>query len=186
MAMQIQGAQGPLRGRVRLIAGLGNPGVRYAHTYHNAGLLFVDYLRERDKESFSRFKSLSYFSYAKGPRYTLLKPKGFMNTSGNGILRALRFFKFSPESLLVVHDESDLDLGKFKLSFDRGAAGHKGAASVIESLGTAKFWRVRIGIRHGKGKAEEFVLRPMSAEHKKTLYGVFDEAIENVIENVSA
>ncbi|MBI4094266.1 MAG: aminoacyl-tRNA hydrolase [Candidatus Liptonbacteria bacterium] len=149
--------------RVRILLGLGNPSRAYGRTYHNAGILAVRWLAKRagggrplprqDR------KGLYALTSADGLRFA--ESRTAMNESGRaagGLLRALRA---KPEELLVLHDDSDIALGAAKLSFGRGAAGHRGVASVIASLRTNRFWRLRIGIRKGEGKAGAFVLTPM-------------------------
>jgi peptidyl-tRNA hydrolase, PTH1 family len=116
---------------IGIAIGLGNPGPEYADTYHNVGLLFIDYL-----VSDSRPKS-----------FGLLKSSTFMNESGRFVKKAIEKYGAKPAEILVAHDESDLPLGTFKLSFNRSSAGHKGAQSVMDALGTREFWRLRIGIR---------------------------------------
>ena len=118
-----------------------------------------------------------------------------MNESGGFVKKMLKKKGVKPEALLVIHDDSDLNLGSFKFSFGRGSAGHKGAESVIRTLGTKDFWRLRIGIRpigpispigligliaRRRKKAGEFVLRKISAKDKKTLESVFAEIIPQV------
>ena len=134
---------------IKLVVGLGNPGRRYARTYHNAGRLAV-----------RTFSDASAIGFAPGPHF--LNPEAFMNESGPAVKRALRT---KPKTLLVVHDDTDLPLGSYRLAFGRGAAGHHGVESVIRALGTKEFWRLRIGIRPPSlknAKADAFVLRPMS------------------------
>ncbi|MBI2011082.1 MAG: aminoacyl-tRNA hydrolase [Candidatus Colwellbacteria bacterium] len=131
---------------IRLIIGLGNPLPEYQKTYHNTGHLFIDYLNNEKVD------------------FELLKTDVYMNQSGKYIRAALKKYGLRPEEVLVVHDDSDLPLGKFRFSFGRGSAGHQGAESVINSLGTKNFWRLRFGIRKQKGKAGEFILRPINAK----------------------
>lgn len=158
---------------IKLIVGLGNEGDAYVHTHHNAGFRAVDQLlRERTQGTMDM--------------PPLLKNDGFMNESGTFVATAVRRARISPEELLIIHDESDLPLGAFRFSFDRGAAGHKGVASVIHELATKKFWRLRLGIRLAenhmlaspnlsakrtapRAKAEDFVLRPMSRAAERKL-----------------
>lgn len=97
--------------------------------------------------------------------------------------KALKKHGAKPEEVLIVHDDSDIALGNFKLSFGRGSAGHKGVESIINALGTKNFWRLRLGIRPqerggleaARKKAEEFVLRKISAKDRKTLGEVFEK-----------
>lgn len=103
-----------------------------------------------------------------------------MNQSGNFVKTILNKYKINPEKLLIAQDDSDIEIGKYKLSFGRGSAGHKGIESIIKSLKTKNFWRLRIGIRKTtKGerpKAEDFVLKKISAFDYKKLESVFKEA----------
>ncbi len=128
-----------------LIIGLGNNDPAYTKTYHNVGFLMIDYLA-----------TIPQLNIALG------KNEGYMNEAGADIKKLVRSKNIQPEQLLIVHDDSDIALGSYKLSFDRGAAGHKGVASTMTALGSTAFWRLRIGIRppefHGE-KAEVFVLK---------------------------
>ncbi len=167
---------------------LGNPGPEYEHTYHNAGRLAFDYLlpkAEFEPESRKRFE----FARAGGRIY--VRPLSYMNESGPAAAAALRHFQASARELLVFQDDSDLPLGSFRISCGSGAAGHHGIESLLASLKTRDFCRVRIGIRprvpagvpaeaRSRAKAGEFVLRKISAADRKKLQSVFRE-IEKVI-----
>ena len=158
---------------VKFIIGLGNAKRRYGRTYHNVGHLFADFVREK---------------------FMVLKNSGFMNEAGGFAAKTLKKSGAKPAELLVAHDDSDLLLGTYKLQFGRGAAGHKGVSSIIASLHTKNFWRLRIGIRVNprrdqresayRLKAEEFVLKPVSAAHKKILEEVFARAAEELVANI--
>ena len=151
----------------KLIIGVGNPGKKYQNTHHNAGYLFVDYLESQK----SKVKS------------QMLKTNVYMNKSGSFIKKALKKFNVNPEELLIVHDDSDILLGEYKLSLERGAAGHHGIENIILTLKTKKFWRLRIGIRPNapqgmpRLKAGQFVLKPVRTENKKILDRVFEKAL---------
>ena len=169
----------------RIIAGLGNPGPEYKATYHNAGRLALDYLLRDAKPDFRAGRDKS-FEYAKVGRSIYLRPLVFMNDSGRAVKAALNYFKLAPRELLVLQDDSDLPLGTWRLSSNRGDAGHHGVESLIAQLGRRDFARLRIGIRTREGaKAEEFVLRRLTPMAQKKLYGVF-ETIEKVIEKETA
>ena len=119
------------------------------------------------------------------PQINCLKTTGFMNESGAKVQKMLREFKQLPEQLLVVHDDSDIVLGQYKISFDRGAAGHKGVQHIIDQIGTKKFYRLRIGIRtetktSARKKASEFVLQNIPKINLKTLEGVFRQAAMSI------
>ena len=155
-------------GDIKLIIGLGNPDPEYQNTFHNVGHQFVDYLKNFQ---FSIFN------------FQLLKTDIYMNKSGLFVKEALKKYKVKPENLLVIHDDSDIGLGKYKLSFGRGAAGHKGVQNTINQLKTKDFWRLRIGIRPtatgpGRVKADQLVLKKISPAAKKKLEKVFKELSE--------
>jgi len=184
-----------------LIVGLGNPGKKYEETYHNAGFLFLDaFLARCAPASRVQWKkpARASFSYAVCENKTLVKPEKFMNESGQAVQEALAWFKIPQERLLVVHDESDLPIGTWRFSEHRGAAGHNGVRSIIESLGTTEFQRLRIGIRppengtpvnipsggkHRK-KAADFVLSRISSRDRDDFYRSLDDAAMKLIEKV--
>lgn len=156
--------------KIKVIFGLGNPGSKYETTYHNVGSLFAEAL---EKEG----RLVSDRGIASGSKIVpMAKSKimsGFMNESGASIKRQMRKDGVKPEEILVVHDDSDIPLGEYRYSFDSGSAGHHGVQSIIESLGTKKFKRLRIGIRRHSGKALDFVLKRISKRDMDTLKTVF-------------
>ena len=149
---------------IRLIAGIGNPETKYANTYHNAGLQFLSFLSEEAKKGSSSLP-------------LLFSSPVSMNLSGSPIQKVLAMRSISPRDMLLVHDDSDLPLGKYRISFGSSSAGHRGAESVIEALGTNEFYRLRFGIRdpvfHHRKRAEHFVLHSISPEHAKALRKAF-------------
>ena len=151
----------------KAILGLGNTGSKYKNTYHNIGQLMADFLLENN-----------IFP----ENVIIANNEGFMNESGNSALKLLNKIGGQPEKLLVIHDDSDIELGKYKLSIDRSSAGHKGIEDIINKIGSKNFWRLRIGIRPtgeettGRMKAEEFVLRKIKKEDLEILRVVFEEA----------
>src|SRR5450432_3443397 len=155
---------------IRLIAGLGNPGPEYAATRHNAGFWFVDEVADRLKISFSPERS--YFGLAArasvgGRPLWLLEPTTFMNLSGKSVAALARFFKIEPGEILVAHDELDLLPGQVKLKIGGSHAGHNGLKDIHAQLGSADYWRLRIGIGHPGVKAEviDYVLkRPLAVQ----------------------
>ena len=160
--------------RPTLIIGLGNPGSRYVNTYHNVGAKAVRALVTHSEDNTNTPHRLLLFTYWKRWEFTFVIPSVFMNDSGRAVRAACTHFRTKPKNLLVVHDDSDLPLGSFRMGFGRGSAGHHGVYSVIESLGTKNFWRFRIGIRKKEGKAERFVLKTMSRDDERNLYSAFE------------
>jgi len=136
-----------------LIAGLGNPGRQYEQTRHNLGWLVVDELARRQSGSWrSKFSGMLSETRLGDLRLALLKPETYMNQSGRSVGAAMRFFKVKPESLLVVHDDVDLEAGRLQARRGGGLAGHNGLRSLAQQLGTQDFLRLRIGVgRPGRG-----------------------------------
>ncbi len=164
---------------IRIVIALGNPGARYAHTYHNAGIVVLNGLKRILQPS--------------APRTHFLRSSVFMNESGSFVSRELARRKMTPGELLVVHDDSDLPLGSYKLSFGRGSAGHRGVASIIAALKTKSFWRLRIGIRPAaapgsaatvRKKAGSFVLAPIRAPGREAIARAAAEAAAVVREKL--
>jgi len=132
-----------------VIVGLGNPGDKYDSTRHNAGRMAVEYFAKaknlngwhEDKKS----KSMTAGGMVGKTAVAVVLPDTFMNKSGSAVVKFVKSAK-AAERLVVVYDDLDLPLGKFKLSFDRGSGGHKGLESIMRTLKTKKFVRVRIGV----------------------------------------
>jgi PTH1 family peptidyl-tRNA hydrolase len=137
-----------------LIAGLGNPGPKYQNNRHNIGFMVVDELAKRaGATSFRQKFGGEVASCQLGAQSVLLlKPMEFMNLSGYAVQRASAFHKVEPKSIIVVHDEIDLDFGRLRLKSGGGHGGHNGLRSIIEQLGSKDFLRTRVGVgKPGKG-----------------------------------
>lgn len=168
----------------RLIVGLGNPGVEYKNTYHNAGAqalsAIATLLASGQEAHWDSYKKL--FIYAQIPGWIFVTPLAFMNTSGIAVREAAKKFNIPANRIILLHDDSDLPLGTWKISRGRGAAGHHGVESAIAALGTNDFVRIRIGIRpeneRVRKKAEEFVLRKITKTAAATLKKTFREIAE--------
>ena len=152
-----------------LVAGLGNPGREYERTRHNVGWLVLDELARRHGGSWrSKFSGSLAETRLDGLRVALLKPETYMNESGRSVAAAARFFKVDPDSLLVVHDDVDLEAGRLQARRGGGLAGHNGLRSLAQDLGTQDFLRLRIGVgRPGRGDprpVSDWVLSPFAPE----------------------
>jgi len=132
-----------------LLAGLGNPGPRYADNRHNIGFMAVDEIVRR--HSFSPWRSRFQADCAEGrlggEKVLALKPQTYMNESGRAVGEALRFFKLTPEDVIVIYDEIDLAPGKIRVKQGGGTGGHNGIRSIESHIGK-DFWRVRLGVGH--------------------------------------
>lgn len=152
-----------------LVAGLGNPGREYADTRHNVGFMVADELARRHRGSWRAKFSGDLAEVRLGElRLAVLKPQTYMNESGRSVGAAVRFFKVQPESLLVVHDEVDLEPGRLQARLGGGLAGHNGLRSLAQHLGTPEFARLRIGVgrpeRGDPRPVADFVLSPFPPE----------------------
>jgi PTH1 family peptidyl-tRNA hydrolase len=142
-----------------LVAGLGNPGREHAGNRHNVGWMVVEELGRRHGGSWrGKFSGRVAEVRVDGARVALLKPETYMNDSGKSVAAAARFYKVEPEALLVVHDESDLELGRLQARLGGGLAGHNGLRSVAKALGTPEFLRLRVGV----GRPERGDRRPLA------------------------
>ncbi len=166
-----------------IVLGLGNPGEEYEKTYHNVGWLALDYLKRELESEGARLKSGKWDSFAyyelvnNDQKYILVFPNTFMNLSGKAAKEALKVFDAEVNDLIVLHDDSDLSIGEMRGSVGAGAAGHNGVSSIIDTLKTKDFYRIRIGIRNPKEikrkKAEEFVLKAIKKSDLEKLYLTF-------------
>jgi PTH1 family peptidyl-tRNA hydrolase len=167
---------------IRLVAGLGNPGREYANTRHNAGFWFVDELAGNLGAPYSHEAKFGG-DLAKVGALRLLKPMTFMNLSGRAVAAVARFFTLAPEEVLVVHDELDLMPGKVKMKFAGGHAGHNGLRDIEAQLGSAEYWRLRIGIGHPRDSeltqqdVVDYVLKPPRAEERAAIVDAIGRAI---------
>lgn len=142
---------------MKLIAGLGNPGVKYASTPHNIGFDVVDLLAKRlgvDWKSSSRFHACVAKTQVAGDTVLLAKPQTFMNLSGTSVVPLLRYYGGGSGDLTVVLDDADLPLGTLRIRPAGGSGGHRGLQSVIEALGTPTFPRVRLGVGRDQQRDE--------------------------------
>ena len=174
---------------IYLIAGLGNPGSKYAATRHNVGFQVLDVLAARFSVSLAAEKWDALYCQVSmaGKRIYLLKPQNFMNRSGSSIARFADFFKIAKEHILVIHDDLDMHPGRLKLVATGGPGGHNGIRSIIQCLGTKDFHRLKIGIgRPGKNgihadiPVERFVLAAVSREEQQLL----DERMDVILDGV--
>jgi peptidyl-tRNA hydrolase, PTH1 family len=165
-----------------LVAGLGNPGRDYAATRHNAGFWFADALAAKLASSFAHEAKFGG-DVAKAGALRLIKPMTFMNLSGRAVGAVARFFAIPAAQILVVHDELDLLPGKAKMKFGGGHAGHNGLRDIEAQLGSADFWRLRLGIGHPRDselfqqEVVDYVLKPPRAEELVAIRGAIQRGL---------
>lgn len=175
---------------MKVIAGLGNTGEEYIRTRHNVGFMTADYCANALNIQFKNDKKM-YAEVARSLTTTLIKPTTFMNDSGKS-LRAYYdyygsgFTNSQGKELWVIHDDLDIELGKYKIQFGTGPKGHNGLLSIYEHLGTQDFWHVRVGIENrGQTRAQwvgrDYVLLPFTSEEIFTLSPVMGELVKRLI-----
>jgi PTH1 family peptidyl-tRNA hydrolase len=174
---------------VKLIVGLGNPGAKYEKNRHNAGFLFLDRLADSYGGSWSRqgrFSGDYCECVTRLGRVRLLKPQTFMNRSGVSVASVLKYYKDSVEDVLVIHDELDFAPGVVKLKKGGGHAGHNGLRDIIAHLGSADFYRLRVGIGRpvDSRPVADYVLSDFAIAERTLLDGVysrFEEVLPDML-----
>jgi PTH1 family peptidyl-tRNA hydrolase len=135
---------------MKLIIGLGNPGKKYEHTWHNLGFLAVENFRQLS--DLPKFKKSAKFQAEvsngdfNGEKIILARPQTFMNNSGQSVVALTHYYKLQPKDIIVIHDDLDLPLERIRLGWNSSAGGHNGIKSIIELLGTQAFFRIKLGI----------------------------------------
>jgi PTH1 family peptidyl-tRNA hydrolase len=169
-----------------VIAGLGNPGGKYARSRHNSGFRVLDRVAETVRADFGklRFGGATARAEIAGVPVMLVKPETFYNASGDCVGGVLGYFKVPVSRLIVVHDELDLEEGRVQIKLGGGDAGNRGLRSIIEALSSREFVRVRIGVGHPEPDADdkEYLLRPMTRAELDTAR----EAVERAAEALTA
>lgn len=169
-----------------LIVGLGNPGEKYEDTRHNVGFMVLDLLLKKltpvENSIWEENKKFNSFFSRIGKDIILAKPASYMNASGEVINKLMMFYKVHSLGLYVVHDDLDLPLGKMKISYGHGSAGHKGVKSLIEKIGSNDFVRVRVGIGSNKrvSNPERYVLSDFEEREEPKLRKAVKRAVEAV------
>ena len=173
-----------------LLVFLGNPGPKYECTRHNAGFMAADALAKKLGVSINRarFKALTASAEINGEKLLLMKPQTYMNLSGEAVGEAARFYKILPEHVIVVSDEVSLPLGKLRVRMKGSAGGHNGLKSIIASLGSDNFPRVRIGVGappHPDYDMADWVLSVFRNQDLEDMLSAADKAAEAVIAYVT-
>ena len=174
---------------VRLIVGLGNPGVKYAGNRHNIGFMCVDRFAQENSLTFSRSNSHAKVAESRiaGHDIVLAKPQTFMNNSGVSVGGLVRKFKVKFENLIVVHDDLDLPLGRIRIRLGGSSGGHNGINSIVQQIGNQEFIRVRIGIGRPNGQetsknGEDEVINHVLSDFTPEEITIMQEVIPCVIE----
>lgn len=164
---------------MKVIVGLGNPGIKYVNNRHNVGHRVIDEL--------ARVKVRPLKSASKGLTFKALKSDKYMNDSGSFVLAQHTKYHIPYTSLYVVHDDLDIPLGSFKVQFGKGPRGHNGILDIEEKLGTSEFWRVRVGVENRdkneeiRIKGEQYVLEDFTDEEKLILSSVIKQICNQLV-----
>ena len=173
-----------------IVFGLGNPGDRSARTRHNAGAVVVDELLARTGTKLKSHKSGALVAEGSlaGERVVLARSTGYMNESGRPLGQLVRFYKTSPEQVIVVHDELDIPFGEVRVKIGGGTAGHNGLKSVGNHLASKDFVRVRVGISRPTGHldAADYVLQSFSGSERSRLGEIVERAADAVERTLEA
>jgi PTH1 family peptidyl-tRNA hydrolase len=146
-----------------IIIGLGNPGKKYENNRHNVGKMFIDYISQKSKVKSQKFNL----------KLKTFKTNCFMNESGKEVVKIIKNLKLKIKNLIIVHDDLDIPLGKFRIDFGKGPKLHNGLKSIEETLNTEDFWRIRIGVdnrqKTGWIDGEAYVLQDFLPEEREVL-----------------
>ncbi|CAN5579236.1 aminoacyl-tRNA hydrolase [soil metagenome] len=172
---------------VSLIVGLGNPGAKYAATRHNIGFMVVDQLASSTQgSSRERFQAAILETQRDDESLVFVKPLTFMNNSGMAVSQAARWYKASPDRILIIYDDLDLPFGSIRLKPQGSAGGHNGLSSVIDHRGTNAVPRLRIGIgRPVTGTTVNYVLSRFTSTERQELPQIIDLASEVALDWLS-
>ena len=172
---------------MKLILGLGNPGQEYEKTRHNIGFIFLDYISNRLNIKIENkcYKGLFANTIINGEKVIFLKPQTFMNNSGQAIEKIVNFYKLSPDDILVIHDDIDLDLARVKVVKNSSSGGHNGIKSIESCLGTKNYMRIKLGINSKLNReTKNFVLGKFTDEEMIVIKDTFkqlNEVVEDFI-----
>lgn len=175
---------------MKIIIGLGNPGEKYQKNRHNAGFIILDEIQKKlefpNFEFNKKFNAFITEGDGGGEKIILLKPQTFMNNSGQSVLAILNFYKLSAQDLIIINDDLDIIVGKFKVALDSSARGHNGVQSVFDTIGTQEIKRIKIGVEKEAGRAsrktigKKFVLEDFTSEELLSVKKLADDIIEEI------
>lgn len=175
---------------MKLIAGLGNPGIKYQLSRHNMGFLVLEALAEKQNIEIrqKKFDSCLGKGTLSGTTVMMAKPQTFMNLSGAAIKKLLGYFNIDLSDLIVIHDDLDLPFNSIRIKAGGGHGGHKGLISIIDSLGRSDFIRIRLGIGKPEHKemVEGYVLEHFTNDEMKILPDILTRAYDAVVEVISS
>ncbi|MCM1053058.1 MAG: aminoacyl-tRNA hydrolase [Ruminococcus sp.] len=180
---------------MKLIVGLGNPGLEYHNTRHNIGFMTIDNYLNHLKTKYNlsnvnwqtKFKAEYLNLNINNEKVFLVKPTTYMNLSGESIIEFVNYYKIDIKDILIIHDDLDLKFGTYRLKKDSSSGGHNGIKSIINNLGTNAFTRLKIGISSNKEiDTKDYVLGHFSSEESEklnNLYPTFNNIIDEFLKD---
>ena len=168
------------RGKIEyIIAGLGNPGPKYDGTRHNAGFMVIDALAKElgVQVNKTKFHALTGECEIDGHRCMLVKPRTFMNNSGESIRDISAFYKISPANIIIISDDISLDVGRIRIRRNGSAGGHNGLKSIFELTGTSDYPRIKVGVG-GKPSPDYDLVKHVLGKFSKEERAVLDTAVK--------
>ena len=160
---------------MKLVVGLGNPDKEYEKTRHNVGFMYLDYLYGSDKFKLNkRFNAYEYVADISGEKIMFIKPLSYMNLSGEVVIRYVQYYKIDVSDILVIQDDLDIAVGRYKVLFKRGDGGHNGIKNIISNLKSKEFLRLKIGISKNVDiDTKNYVLGKFSGEELDVINNTF-------------
>lgn len=168
---------------MKVIVFLGNPGKEYENTRHNVGYMLADSMANNFHFE-AKFRAFVFEGVMKEEKYLFIKPTTYMNESGISVSKVVRYYDVDVENLFVIQDDMDLRLGTYKLKRNSSSGGHNGIKSIIESLHTDSFLRLKIGIGHGDINTIDYVLGKFSKKEREVLlqnFPMYHQIVESFL-----
>ncbi|MBP3059376.1 aminoacyl-tRNA hydrolase [Texas Phoenix palm phytoplasma] len=178
---------------MKMICGLGNPGVEFESTPHNIGFMLVNYFLEKFQENIcffkKKFSSLIYCIQIQEKKFLLVKPESYMNLSGNSIYKVMQNYKIKTKDILIISDDIYLNPGSFKFKKKGGHGGHNGIKNIIDNLKTNEFKRLKIGVGYDCSVSiEKYVLKNLDNNVKNKIlinFPLFYDFLINFVQGIS-
>ena len=177
---------------MKIIIGLGNPGEKHQKNRHNAGFIILDEIQKKLEfpgfEFNKKFNAVISEKEIDQEKFILFKPQTFMNNSGSSATAVLNFYKLDPQDLIIINDDLDISVGKYKIALDSSARGHNGVQSIFDALKTQEIKRAKIGVEKETGRAsrrvtgKKFVLEDFTASEFEKVTALSDSIIQEIIQ----
>lgn len=172
---------------MKLVVGLGNPTKEYENTRHNIGFMFLDFLFDNNSFKINKkFNALEFEKIINGERIIFIKPLSYMNLSGEVVIKYINYYKIAVNDVLIIQDDLDMSVGKYKLLFNHGDGGHNGIKNIILNLNSKEFLRLKIGIsKNNNINMKDYVLGKFNKEEIAIINETFNELRDFINDYIS-